>query len=272
MVHLWLLLLWGGVLRASSSAQFSKRFFHPAFPLEILRPVSVELSQEVARVRDLLKAADSGDDWLSSSNGLPWMPLPSIGISDSQKIWSRREIDEAWERNRHLAQEVWAEKLDKPEKGCVLLNHWKQTACLLTEYDARTGARGYEIRGQTGPTDFISWPPLALETELIDKRWQAVRVSENLMSGVFQLLPPQMPKAPWELVFLLLLEPSSNSEELQALFDTGLSPRQGLIAYMRLLQQVLLRSEGFNDVPSWRKITELTIERPYENMSAPPST
>lgn len=260
-----LLLLLAGLLVYHACA-FSSRLFHPAFPLEVLNPVSRELSEELAHVRSVLRGADSGDDWLSSSSGLPWMLLPSIGIrSDSQVVWSRREITDAWERNRHLSQEVWAQKLDKPEKGCVLLDHWRQVAVFLTEYDARTGARGYEIRGQTGTTDFISWPPLALETELVDKRWQLVRVSDNLKSGnVFQLLPPQMPKAAWELVFLLLLEPSQHSEELQALFDTGLSPRQGLIAYMRLLQQVLKRSENLDDVPSWRKITELLI--PFENM------
>ena len=54
-----------------------------------------------------------------------------------------------------------AHKLDKPEKGCILLNHWSQRAILLTDYDVERGAKGYEIRSQSGAVDFLSWPPLS---------------------------------------------------------------------------------------------------------------
>ena len=54
-----------------------------------------------------------------------------------------------------------AEKLDKPEKGCVLLNHWSQRAILLTDYDLERGAKGYEFRREgTSPTP-LTWPPLS---------------------------------------------------------------------------------------------------------------
>lgn len=54
-----------------------------------------------------------------------------------------------------------AHKLDKPEKGCILLNHWSQRAVLLTDYDLERGAKGYEMRSQSGSVSFMSWPPLA---------------------------------------------------------------------------------------------------------------
>ena len=139
---------------------------------------------------------------------------------------------------------------------------------LLTEYDQERGAKGYEIRGQSGAVDFFSWPPLALELELTEAstRWQVhplrthaprrgnpsithhrvcshlsqpVRVSENIASGeVLSSLPPMMAKSAWELIFLLLVSPEEDADVYQALFDTGLCPRQGLIAYIRLLEQV----------------------------------
>ena len=91
-------------------------------------------------------------------------------------------------------------------------------------------------------------------------RWQAVRVSDNIASGeVFATLPSVMTKAPWELIFLLLLSPDEHAETLQALFDTGLCPRQGLIAYIRLLDQVQQREESWEGVPAHRKIMEYEI-------------
>ena len=257
----------GGLSMMSSVQQHSKsspRVFHPAFPLELLKPLSDSEVSEVERVRSMLRSSTSGDDFSDpASTGLPWMPLPRIGVSDSQNVWSRKEIAEAFERNRHLGHVVWAEKLSRPEKGCFLLNHWKQSAMYLQEYDPARGARGYEVRSGSGSTEFVNWPPLALEIELADHKWQAVRVSDNIADGsVLQLLPPGMPKAAWELVFLLLLRPDQHAAELQALFDTGLSPKQGLVAYMRLLAQVQRRAESFDEVPSYRMITELDITPP----------
>jgi hypothetical protein len=68
-----------------------------------------------------------------------------------------------------------------------------------------------------------------------------------------------MKKAPWELLLLLLINPDERPDAMQALFDTGLCPRQGLIAYMRLLEQVMLRSEAWEGLPSYRKIIEKDI-------------
>lgn len=244
------------------------RLFHPAFPLELLKPLSESDLSWIEGVRELLRAGEhTGADFSSPSSGLPWMPLPRIGISDSQNVWSKREIEEAFQRNRHVGHVVWAEKLHRPERGCFLLNHWKQTAVYVQEYDPARGARGYLVRTGSGPTEFINWPPLALEIELADKKWQAVLVSDNIANGtVLQLLPAGMTKAVWELILLLLLDPEEHEAETQALMDTGLSPKQGLIAYLRLLDQVQRRLESFDDVPEYRKIFETAIVPPV----APP--
>jgi hypothetical protein len=43
------------------------------------------------------------------------------------------------------------------------------------------------------------------------------------------------------------------------LFDTGLCPQQGFIAYIRVLEQLKQRTEQWEDVPPHRKITEREI-------------
>lgn len=171
---------------------------------------------------------------------------------------SRNKITDEWNKNRHKAHIVWAHKLDRPISGCVLLNHWKQQAVYLTEYDIQSGARGVELspkRDTNSPN--LHWIPLALETELKEGKWQPIQTSQNIISGeIFKLLPPQMRESAWELLFLLLLSPESDSGIYQTLFDTGLSPRQGFFAYLRLLEQMLMRAETLEGVPSYRKIFE----------------
>jgi hypothetical protein len=236
------------------------RVFHPAFPTFVTDPISISEAKELSKVKETLKPRGSTPN--PDLSGLPWKVLPQLGISEKQNVWSRSQIVEEYEKNRHNGYIVWAHKLKKPEKGCMLLNHWSQRAVLLTDYDVERGAKGYEVRGQSGAVNFLSWPPFSLEMELTEKvsRWQPVRVSDNISSGeVLSCLPGMMTKAPWELIFLLTLSPEENKDTLQALFDTGLCPRQGLIAYLRLLEQVQQRAEAWDGVPQYRKITENEI-------------
>jgi len=231
------------------------RIFHPAFPNFVTESVSLQDANALATTKHLLSSSDIRPNYA----GLPWKVFPSIGISDEQHLWSKSQICDAYEKNKYQGFLVWAHKIDKPEKGCILLNHWSQKAILLTDYDVDIGAKGYEVKSNTGAVNFFNWPPLALELEMTEKtsRWQAVRVSENIASGeVYSSLPSMMAKAPWELIFLLLLSKEQHAETLQALFDTGLCPRQGLIAYIRLLEQVQYRAESWEDIPKHRKITE----------------
>jgi hypothetical protein len=250
-----------GSLHVPSSSKVVGKVFHPAFPNFFMRSVPLEEAQRLAKVKDALR---SGEDNQPDFSCLPWKVFPALGISDKQTVWSRSQIEEAYEKNKHNGYYMWAEKIDRPEKGCILLNHWSQKAILLTDYDLERGAKGYEIRGQSGATAFFNWPPLSLEYELTEKnsRWQPVRVSDNISNGdIFTLLPAMMTKSAWELIFLLLLseEDPAHADVLQALFDTGLCPRQGLIAYMRLLEQVEQRSESWEGIPQYRKIVENEI-------------
>lgn len=45
----------------------------------------------------------------------------------------------------------------------------------------------------------------------------------------------------------------------QALLDTGLSPRRGLIAYLRLLSKVVQRGAVIDDIPDYRTIREQEV-------------
>jgi hypothetical protein len=125
------------------------------------------------------------------------------------------------------------------------------------------GARGYEFNHLTQhePTkSIIVWPPYALEIEFTQKKWQAVAASENVLNGnILQYLPKKMPKALWELLFVLLLSPSQDKLIFQTLLDTGLSPEKGLLAYFRLIEKVLQRTETFEKIPQYRQIMESEI-------------
>lgn len=233
------------------------RLFHPAFPLKVLEPITVNDAKNVVKLQELLGKDPIPSKYLSS---LPWKPLPAVKISSNEKeIWSKTEIAEAFEKFKHTGHLIWAHKIKTPEKGCFLLNHWQQKVIYIAEYDSEKGAKGFEIHNIDSyrADKTVTWPPLALEEEMFYGQWQPVRVSDNLVSGeVLSYFSPQMPKALWELIFLLLLSPVEDKEALQALFDTGLSARQGFIAYLRLLQSVQVRTIEMEGIPSYRQITE----------------
>lgn len=159
---------------------------------------------------------------------------------------------------------IRAHLLDKPRRGCLLLNHWKQQVYFLTDYDVERGAKGFELCHETvlgtSSPELVSWPPLALEIEIGEGKWQPVSASENIISGnVIRLLPREFSKGTWELLFLLLVSPDEDAEVFQALMDTGLSPRQGLFAYLRLLNKIMERTEANEGTPIYRQIIEKEI-------------
>lgn len=168
---------------------------------------------------------------------------------------------------------VWAEEIQNVETGCVLLNNWKQIAVVVTDYDPAIGAKGYEVdseaavRGVLGEDDlikeYILWPPLALELEIIDRHWQPVRVSDNVRTAeIFSLLPPKLQGSKtsvWEFIFALLLHPQDDRDIAQTLLDTGLSPKQGLFAFMRLSKRISDRVGVIEAVPDYQKISDQVI-------------
>lgn len=92
------------------------------------------------------------------------------------------------------------------------------------------------------------------------KYWQPVSVSENLLNPEFyRQLPNNMPHCLWEIIFLTLTSQEDSPRVYEALLDTGISPRRGMIAYLRLLQKVMQRTEVFNGIPEYRQIIEQDI-------------
>ena len=120
-----------------------------------------------------------------------------------------------------------------------------------------SGADGRELVTRPGTEgNTLTWPPLALDFEISEGKWQPIQISEMFLEALPYL--QAFPKGAWELAFLLLLS-EENAELSQALFDTGLCPQQGFIAYLRILDQLMYRTEQWDDIPPHRKITERSI-------------
>ena len=141
--------------------------FHPAFPNFLTQSSPSDEVQRLITVKEMLR--QSRDEQPSDFSLLPWKVFPALGINDLQVVFSKSQIEESYEKHKHNGYFLWAEKLEKPEKGCILLNHWSQKAILLSEYDVERGARGYELRSSSGTVESFIWPPLALEHELTEK-------------------------------------------------------------------------------------------------------
>jgi hypothetical protein len=243
------------------------RLFHPAFPDELLNPLSMDDVKCICQAKDMLRIHNDLDhriyiNRIKEDELLPWMIFPSLGLAETKKTFSSDSLLETFESVRPYGYIVWAHLLRKPEKGAVLINNWKQETIVLSDYEPTKGASGYhlDLDNVYSPTKKLHWPALTLEQEILEKKWQPVRVSNNIISGeILQYLPPRMPKAIWELILLLLLSPDQHKDELDALVDTGLSPLKGLISYIRLLKQIRARSETWKGVPSYLQISEYDV-------------
>lgn len=82
------------------------RIFHPAFPSQILTPISQAEVQNIVRVKELTGFLDQKLD-ISSIPQLPWKIFPEIGISESTNFKSKSELLELYEKNRHQGEFVW---------------------------------------------------------------------------------------------------------------------------------------------------------------------
>lgn len=254
------------------------RLFHPAFPLELLKPIPRDEADHIKRTKQLMGVTPKEDEEDEKAKllhsiqigkkkkYLPWYTMPNIGVPDATSFMSSVEIAEAFEKEKHKGQLVWAYTMDKPKKDCLLLNHWEQRVVYIADYNANRGAQGYELNhiashNPAASRETLSWPPLALEFELTDGLWQPVCVSENIINGsVMNLLPSKLgKKALWEFIMLLLVSDKKNPDVMQAFMDTGLSPQKGLIAYLRLLKKILQRTSTYDDIPDYRKISEKDI-------------
>ena len=96
--------------------------------------------------------------------------------------------------------------------------------------------------------------------EICNGNWQPVKASDNIINGpILDFLPTKLPKALWELVFLLLVSPDKHSDAINAVMNTGLSPKKGLIAYLRLIEKIIERTEINENVPDYQQIIEQEI-------------
>ena len=224
--------------------------------MKILEPLTISGAEELQQIKRSV-SMDGSDMMETLQSALPWEILPKLGINDFQGTWSKNQTESAYQKYRHTGHIVWAAKTNIIKPNSVILNHWRQEAILITEYSSEGGAKGVTLVSGSGATGkSYVWPPSALDIELKEKKWQPCLVSENILSGeILTLLPPEMKKGAWEFIFLLLT-PSHDEKTLEALLDTGLSPRQGFVAYLRLLDSAMRRSESFDDIPDYRKIKE----------------
>ena len=79
------------------------RIFHTAFPNSVTQKISNEDFDNILSLRQLLASSNEAPDM----SGLPWKVLPALGISDKQDLWSRSQIQDAYEKYRHTGFVVW---------------------------------------------------------------------------------------------------------------------------------------------------------------------
>ena len=82
------------------------RIFHPAFPSQVLNPISQTVAQNIFRVKELTGSVDNPFD-LTNIPELPWKIFPEVGITDSTNFKSKSDLLELYEINRHKGQFVW---------------------------------------------------------------------------------------------------------------------------------------------------------------------
>ena len=161
-----------------------------------------------------------------------------------------------------------------------MLNHWNQQVVLLKQYYPAHGARGLvldleqlnypstkNINSSNESGTFLSgmklmkWSRFQLELEIKEGKWQMIQVSPSFLSKeLLTSLPPSMPTALWEMIYLSLLDDEQDKEVLQTLLDTGISPRQGYIAYIRLIHRILFRAKEVNNLSStFTQLTDLKV-------------
>ena len=101
------------------------KVFHPVFPLSIRSSISCEEIQRLFKIKNALSNNEERDVAAAAlAPRLPWKILPQIGVVEGQNIFSRGQIDEEFNANRHHGMILWAVKTKKLAPGVLLLNNW----------------------------------------------------------------------------------------------------------------------------------------------------
>lgn len=82
------------------------RLFHPAFPLELIKPVSVADADEFIRIQQAI-APQSEQFYQNEFQRLPWFVFPRVGVPDAQVFLSKVEVQSIFEKTKHLGQLIW---------------------------------------------------------------------------------------------------------------------------------------------------------------------
>jgi len=82
------------------------RIFHPAFPLEVLNPISPADAESLAHVKKYIDAEETGSN-NKDYQRLPWLVFPMLGVPDSQNFLSSKEIADLFKKNRSSGEFIW---------------------------------------------------------------------------------------------------------------------------------------------------------------------
>lgn len=82
------------------------RLFHPAFPLELIKPISVEEADDFIRIQQAI-APQSVQFYQTEFQRLPWFVFPRIGVPDTQVFLSKNDVRLIFEKTKPLGQLIW---------------------------------------------------------------------------------------------------------------------------------------------------------------------
>lgn len=109
-LHLWWLpiaALSGGVQHCLKTNPTGVRLFHPAFPLELLKPLSQQDVESIDKMKSAIGQGSDHSHFSAEYRKLPWFVLPRIGVPDLQTFPSTVEIEDILNKARHEGVIIW---------------------------------------------------------------------------------------------------------------------------------------------------------------------
>lgn len=88
------------------------RLFHPAFPDEILQPLSINDICQLQQKKDMLRIHNDMEhkaylSQMKNEDFLPWKIFPAIGLTETKKSFSSVLLQEIYETIRPYGYIVW---------------------------------------------------------------------------------------------------------------------------------------------------------------------
>lgn len=82
------------------------RLFHPAFPLEVLNPVSRKEAEDLYKIKAAIAPGQEAA-FAKEYHRLPWFVMPRIGVPEVQTFMSKNDIQDTFQKSKHLGQLFW---------------------------------------------------------------------------------------------------------------------------------------------------------------------